>query len=64
MTPDAEEWWQQFALTVDRMLSRVHLADPLSYAELFNVRRRLEPLGDMEPRPSARNEVTWTIARH
>lgn len=54
MTTDADEWWQQLAQTVDRMLSRVHVTDPLLYAELLKVRRRLEPrLSDMADATSA-----------
>jgi hypothetical protein len=43
MPEDTDEWWQQLMRTVDRALGRVYATDPLLYAELVKIRRRLEP---------------------
>jgi hypothetical protein len=51
-----EQWGQQVARRVDRTLGRVYAADPLLYAELLKVRRRLIPrlAGMMDGHPRGR----------
>jgi len=51
-----ERWGQQVARRVDRTLGRVYATDPLLYAELLKVRRRLIPrLAGMTDGASARS---------